>query len=74
MQRDAGPGAQLLERLAGERGEEAVGGIVHEVEREVAASQRIGQEVERDGGSHQAVHDAHAPDVALGEPILGVRL
>ena len=36
MQRDARPCAQLLERFARERGEEAVGRIVDEVEREVA--------------------------------------
>ena len=71
---DAGPGAQLLERLVGERGEQAVRGIVDEVEREVAASQRTRQGLERDGCRHHAVDDAHAPDVTVGEPAIGVGL
>ena len=57
-QRDAGPRAQLLEGLAGERGEDAVRRIIHEVEREVAALQRVGEEVERDARRLQPIGDA----------------
>ena len=39
--------AELFEGLARERGEDAVRGVVHEVEREVATAQGVGEQVER---------------------------
>ena len=74
VQRDAGPRAHLLERFAGERAEEAVGGVVHEREGEATASQHFRQEVDRDAGSHQTLHDAHAPDISFTKTTRRIRL
>ena len=62
------------ERFAGQRGEAVVGGVVHECQRELTASQRVRQEVDRDTGSHGALDDAYAPDVSFTETSRRVRL
>ena len=74
VQGEPGPRAQLLERFAGQRGEAVVGGVVHERKRELTASQRVRQEVDRDAGSHGALDDAHAPYVSFTEMSRRVRL
>ncbi len=72
-QRDPGPMAQFREGLAGEGGEDAVGGLVDEVQGEVAVSQPVGQELEGDVRRLEPPDDPHATDITFGESTIAVR-
>ena len=73
LDRHAGPLGELRERDAAERREPLVGGLIEEVERDLAAPDGGAQAVERDARGDQAAHQPTRRTSPRRESAVGVR-
>ena len=72
--RQTGPSCELSEGLAGERGEDAIRRVIHEVEGQGAAADPPSEQLHRDAGRLELLDDSDPSDVTLGESILAIGL